>query len=180
MVPGRESTSFFHHKTGVNDPLKLEKRTRKSYAFIDREQEPRYEKSCPDTLSNIKININLFDGTRAKKGIHDSRKSHLGHFGFSDVPPSSIRPMIETSNRHPRQLYRKPTRENHGDEPSSRPMKVGVGPNPRPRSLRAYYGHVRIYFWYRPTIDPKIRPALRWYRRAKYENSYRLSLQELD
>ena len=52
--------SFFHHKTGVNDPLKLEKRTRKSYAFIVREQEPRYEKSCPDTLSNIEININAF------------------------------------------------------------------------------------------------------------------------
>lgn len=40
--------------------MKLEKRTRKTYAFIDREQEPRYEKSCPDTLSNIEININAF------------------------------------------------------------------------------------------------------------------------
>jgi hypothetical protein len=59
--------------------LKLEKRTRKTYAFIDREQEPRYEKSCPDTLSNIEININAFlMGHRAKKGIRDSRKSHLG------------------------------------------------------------------------------------------------------
>ena len=179
MVPGRESTSFFHHKTGVNDPLKLEKRTRKMYAFIDREQEPRYEKSCPDTLSNIKININLFDGTRAKKGIHDSRKSHLGHFGFSDVPPSSIRPMIETSNRHPPPVVLLGKQRN---QPSSRPMKMKVGVDQIhvPGPMRAYYGHVRIYFWYRPTIDPKIRPALRWYRRAKYENSYRLSLQELD
>ena len=40
--------------------MKLEKRTRKTYAFIVREQEPRYEKSCPDTLSNIEININAF------------------------------------------------------------------------------------------------------------------------
>ena len=40
--------------------MKLQKRTRKSYAFIDREQEPRYEKSCPDTLSNIEINIIAF------------------------------------------------------------------------------------------------------------------------
>lgn len=139
------------------------------YAFIDREQEPRYEKSCPDTLSHIEININLFDGTRAKKGIHDSRKSHLGHFGFSDVPPSSIRLMIETSNRHPQPVV---LLFNQRNQPSSRPMKiitmkVGVDQIHVPGPMRAYYGHVRIYFWYRPTIDPKIRPALRWYRQGR-------------
>ena len=183
MVPGRESTSFFHHKTGVNDPLKLEKRTRKSYAFIDREQEPRYEKSCPDTLSNIEININHFDGTPGEKGDSRLEEKSSRHFGFSDVPPSAIRLMIETSNRHPRQLYSREIRENHGDEPSSRPMKVGVDQIHVPGPTRAYYGHVRIYFWYRPTIDPKIRPALRWYRIAKYENSsgslFRNSIENL-
>ena len=56
-------------------------------------------------------------------------------------------------------------------------MKVGVDQIHVPGPTRAYYGHVRIYFWYRPTIDPKIRPALRWYRKAKYENSYRLSIR---
>ena len=62
-------------------------------------------------------------------------------------------------------------------------MKVGVDQIHVPGPMRAYYGHVRIYFWYRPTIDPKIRPALRWYRRAKYENSsgslFRNSIENL-